>query len=128
VEGSDDSTVCHGLKQLEVSSLCLSHTCIISQHMVDRVTEIKINFDEIAKDQGVIHLREDDGLRYPQFGRLMPTLTSHFVDESSVFGRKKEKDDIVRFSSLRAVNLLHFQLFQLWAKVGWEKSPFSITR
>jgi Leucine-rich repeat (LRR) protein len=95
VEGSNGSTVCHGLKQLEVSIVRLSHTCIISQHVVDRISEIRRNFDAIAKDRDTLRLREDDGVRRPQFGRLMPPPTSHFVEESSVFGRKKEKEDLV---------------------------------
>lgn len=95
VERGDGSRICHGLKQMEVSSIGLSHSCIISQHMVDRIREISTKFDEIAKDRDALRLREDDGVRRPQFGRLMPPPTSHFIDESSVFGRKKEKEDLV---------------------------------
>ncbi|KAJ3682535.1 hypothetical protein LUZ60_015108 [Juncus effusus] len=99
VEGRNGSLISPARKDLDQVS-CLSpafsHNCTIKEgmNMIDRIREIRVRFDEIAKDRDALHLREHEGVKRVQYGRIPPP-SSHFVDESSVFGREEEKENLI---------------------------------
>ncbi|XP_038970852.1 LOW QUALITY PROTEIN: putative disease resistance protein At3g14460 [Phoenix dactylifera] len=66
----------------------------ISDGMGDRIKEIGERFNEISQDRERLRLREEDGER-----RVLeapyPAPTSHMVDESSIYGRERDKHEVI---------------------------------
>ncbi|PKU61610.1 disease resistance protein RGA2-like [Dendrobium catenatum] len=79
------------------SILAFSSTQVptISDGMAEKLREIQERFNELERDRKALNLREEDGMR-----RIVSAqnsrLTSSLVDESSIIGRKSEKEKIVR--------------------------------
>ncbi|XP_008805075.2 putative disease resistance protein RGA4 isoform X2 [Phoenix dactylifera] len=66
----------------------------IPEGMGDRIREIKERFDEISQDRERLHLKEEDGERRvlePPY----PAPTSHMVEESSIYGRERDKQEVI---------------------------------
>ncbi|XP_078165359.1 putative disease resistance protein RGA3 [Carex rostrata] len=68
----------------------------ISYGMVPRLNRIRSQFDEIANDRVALQLREGDGVRHPNKKNFRPP-TSHMVDETCIFGRDDEKEEVIDF-------------------------------
>ncbi|KAL0907622.1 hypothetical protein M5K25_022041 [Dendrobium thyrsiflorum] len=69
----------------------------ISCNMAKRIIEIIKKFDEITNDRKALKLREEDAPRRPYFNNVMKrTPSSSLVHESDVFGREKEKREIIQ--------------------------------
>ncbi|XP_038981290.1 disease resistance protein RGA2-like isoform X2 [Phoenix dactylifera] len=66
----------------------------IPDGMGDRIREIRERFDEISQDREHLRLREEDGER-----RVLeapyPAPTSQMVDESTIYGRKGDKQEVI---------------------------------
>ncbi|XP_073008671.1 putative disease resistance protein RGA3 isoform X1 [Typha latifolia] len=85
-------------KIVQVGSSSPSHSlpvrALVPEGMAEKVRAIRSRFDEINKDREKLRLREEDGKRRPHAARYPPP-TGHFVDKSSVFGRTKEKEEVI---------------------------------
>ncbi|XP_038979856.1 putative disease resistance RPP13-like protein 1 isoform X1 [Phoenix dactylifera] len=66
----------------------------IPDGMGDRIRKIRERFHEISQDRERLCLREEDGeqrvLEAPY-----PAPTSHMVDESSIYGRERDKQEVI---------------------------------
>ncbi|XP_078165376.1 putative disease resistance protein RGA3 [Carex rostrata] len=62
--------------------------------MLDRIQQIRSTFDEIANDRIALQLSEGDGPKHCN-NELQVAPTSHFVVESNIFGREREKEKLI---------------------------------
>ncbi|XP_038974098.1 disease resistance protein RGA2-like [Phoenix dactylifera] len=66
----------------------------IPDGMGDRIRDIRERLNEILRDRERLRLKEEDGER-----RVLevpyPTPTSHMVDESSIYGRERDKQEVI---------------------------------
>ncbi|XP_038979755.1 putative disease resistance protein RGA4 isoform X3 [Phoenix dactylifera] len=66
----------------------------IPDGMGDRIRKIRERFDYISEDRDRLRLREEDGER-----RVLeapcPAPTSHMVDELSIYGRERDKQEVI---------------------------------
>ncbi|XP_072997055.1 putative disease resistance protein RGA3 isoform X1 [Typha latifolia] len=75
------------------TSAAIPYQIVVTGSMVRRIKEINTRFYEIAKAREVLSLREDDGKR-KQNATVRPPPTTP-IDESCVYGREKDKMEIV---------------------------------
>ncbi|XP_010941754.1 putative disease resistance protein RGA1 [Elaeis guineensis] len=76
------------------SSLSTIVNVSIPDGMGDRIREIRKRFNEISEDRKRLRLRGEDGERRV-FRALSPPPSSHMVDESSIYGRKHDKQKVI---------------------------------
>ncbi|EEE54700.1 hypothetical protein OsJ_02018 [Oryza sativa Japonica Group] len=63
----------------------------------ERINEMINRFEEISRDRDALKLRFEDGHKIVDRGNWMKSRpTSHLIDESLVFGRIDEKEDIIK--------------------------------
>ncbi|XP_026657357.2 putative disease resistance RPP13-like protein 1 [Phoenix dactylifera] len=62
--------------------------------MGDKIREIGKRFDEISEDRERLRLREEDGKRR-DLGAPYRAPTSHIVDESSIYGREHDMQEVI---------------------------------
>ncbi|KAJ4794951.1 Disease resistance protein RGA2 [Rhynchospora pubera] len=68
----------------------------IPDGMAEKIKSVINHFEEISKDREALALKEDEGERQAYaWPGLLPT--SHMVNESTVFGRDKDKKNILNF-------------------------------
>ncbi|XP_073008686.1 LOW QUALITY PROTEIN: putative disease resistance RPP13-like protein 1 [Typha latifolia] len=66
----------------------------IPDGIAERIKAIRSRFDEIAEARKKLKLRAEDGSRRPNSTRIPPP-TSHLIDYSNIFGRAKEKEEVI---------------------------------
>ncbi|XP_010938736.1 putative disease resistance protein RGA3 [Elaeis guineensis] len=89
IEGGTSSAPSSKRKRGEVM-ISSSTNFPFTEGMAVRIREIRMRFDEIAKERDALHLREEDGeRRFLTTGKPPPT--SSIVDEWRVYGREEEK-------------------------------------
>ncbi|KAJ4789081.1 Disease resistance protein RGA2 [Rhynchospora pubera] len=97
--GSTASRNSHKRKHLQMTNVGFSFSSgsipvTISDGIADKIREVRSQFDEIAKDRDALHLREEDGRRRHD-PYTCPPPTGYIVDESCIFGREKEKEEVI---------------------------------
>uniref|UniRef100_A0A0D9V1L5 NB-ARC domain-containing protein n=1 Tax=Leersia perrieri TaxID=77586 RepID=A0A0D9V1L5_9ORYZ len=65
--------------------------------IIERINEITTRFEEISRDRAALQLRSEDGQKIADRGDWLNSQpTSHLLDESTVFGRIDDKENIVQ--------------------------------
>ncbi|XP_038979616.1 putative disease resistance protein RGA3 isoform X2 [Phoenix dactylifera] len=85
VEGDDEEEVSGSLSTIVVS---------IPDGMGDRIRKIRERFNVISQHRESLRLREEDGERRA-YEAPYPVPTSHMVDESSIYGRERDKQKVI---------------------------------
>ncbi|XP_078158104.1 putative disease resistance protein RGA4 [Carex rostrata] len=62
--------------------------------MLDQIRQIRSRFDEIANDRIALQLSEGDGPKHC-INELQIAPSSHFVVQSNIFGREREKEKLI---------------------------------
>jgi Leucine-rich repeat (LRR) protein len=90
--------------------------------MVNRLSKIISQFDEIAKDRDALELRENEAVKCPNNIMLRPP-SAHMVDEVSVFGREAEVMEVVDFLLLDKEK--HISVISIIGKGGLGKTTIA---
>ncbi|KAJ3696653.1 hypothetical protein LUZ61_000358 [Rhynchospora tenuis] len=67
---------------------------LIPDGLADQIKKIRCRFNEICEHHKALQLREEDGVRILEAPSL-PSPTSHLCNESSIFGRENEKNEVI---------------------------------
>ncbi|KAJ4784061.1 Disease resistance protein (CC-NBS-LRR class) family [Rhynchospora pubera] len=109
-------------KRILVRNLSLLYR--IPHDMGDKIREIRIRFDEIAKDREALRLREEDGERRQDRDRSPPP-TCPLVDESSLFGREKEREEVINLLITECNKNKRFSVLPIVGKGGLGKTTLA---
>ncbi|XP_078158649.1 disease resistance protein RGA2-like isoform X2 [Carex rostrata] len=95
---------------------------VIPDGMVEKIKGITESFQEISNARRDLHLREEDGTRLVIGTQIRPPTSSH-VDERAIFGREKEKENII--SVLNPLNDPQFTVLPIIGMGGLGKTTLA---
>ncbi|XP_078158937.1 putative disease resistance protein RGA3 [Carex rostrata] len=94
----------------------------IPSGMAEKIKCITERFEEISNDRHALQLMEEDGTRLV-IGRQIRSPTSSHVDERAIFGREKEKENII--SILNPLNDPEFMVLPIIGMGGLGKTTLA---
>ncbi|XP_078158943.1 putative disease resistance protein RGA3 [Carex rostrata] len=95
---------------------------MIPDGMAEKIKGITQRFQEISNARRDLHLREEDGTRLVISTETRPPTSSH-VDERAIFGREKEKENII--SVLNPLNDPQFTVLPIIGMGGLGKTTLA---
>ncbi|XP_078158819.1 uncharacterized protein LOC144554368 [Carex rostrata] len=95
---------------------------VIPDGMGEKIKGITQRFQEISNARRDLHLREEDGTRLVIGPQIRPPTSSH-VDERAIFGREKEKENII--SVLNPINDPQFMVLPIIGIGGLGKTTLA---
>ncbi|XP_058091100.1 putative disease resistance protein RGA3 [Magnolia sinica] len=106
-----------------ILSLFSSRQDPFQRDMARRIKEIREQLDRIAKDRFDLHLRARDSVRRLEF-RPRPQ-TSSLIDESDVFGRERDREQIIESLVLSGSSRKDVQVISIVGMGGLGKKTLS---